>query len=86
MGTYNHVYVNSNAVGSLTINADHTLTSSVVGGGYWTTSGNEIALWYTVGLIWVGKMTLKGLNTALVPGTSYSTIFNNSGTWYATWK
>ena len=41
VGTYNHLYIGSNAVGTLTINADHTVSTSVAGNGHWTSSGQR---------------------------------------------
>ena len=86
VGTYNHMYVGANPVGSLTLNADHTLTTSFVGGGHWTSAGKSIALAFDADQVMAGKITSKGLNSLKTPGTGYEWVFNGPTTWYATWS
>jgi hypothetical protein len=85
VGTHNHMYVGGNTASSLTLNADHTLTSAV-GGGHWTAAGKSIALTFDLGEVMAGKITAKGLNSLKTPGTGYQWITNGTTTWYATWS
>jgi hypothetical protein len=84
VGTYKHLYVGNNAVGPLTLNPDHTLSSSV-GAGHWTVAGKSVALQFDIGAVFVGEVTPKGLNSANQPGAgSEWTLGPNNVTWYAT--
>jgi hypothetical protein len=85
VGTYDHLYVGNNAVGSLTLSSDHTLSSSVAGAGHWTLAGKSVALQFDIGGVFVGEVTPKGLNSANQPGAGYEwTLGPTNVTWYAT--
>jgi hypothetical protein len=87
VGTYKHFYVGAKNVGSLTLNADNTLSLSGVGGGHWTASGKSVALEFDIGGVFVAKVTLTGLNSATYPGTGFEwTLSPTRVTWYATFS
>ena len=87
VGTYNHLYVNGNMVGTETLYADHTMTSSAGPSGYWTASGKSIAITATVGETFVGTISSKGISSGKKPGSAVSWAFGTStGIWYATWS